>query len=494
MIRRLFLFAAVGVVVLALAAAGAVYWYFSGDGMRLALEQQATSWLGQTVRIGAARAQLFPRVGIRLGDVTVGDPARVTLSNVQLSTDLRALLGRRIEDASVVISDSRIEMPLPFEIPQGSDSSGQTEGESGVAVQVVSIREISLRDIRVISRGREVVVSADSTLDGDRLMLRRLAAESGGTSLQVEGEVDLEPTLDAKLQAKANKIDLDELLALADAFAPERPAGARRTAAPAARLAAHLTADTALAGGVEVSQLTTDVKVDGDLVALSPLSFGLFGGRYEGSLNARLGDRLTVTLQSRLQDLDVAQLATFGGSPDTITGTLTGAGTFSAQGADVAAILSSASGKGNVSIVKGTIRRLNLVRTVVLFFGRPAPDSAAASDQFERIDASFSLARQVFRAETFSLRSRDADIAGTGTLALGNEALDGTLDLTLSEELSAQAGTDLARYTREGNRIVLPAKVGGTLAAPRITIDAAAAVKRGLRNEMERRLKGLFGR
>ena len=60
------------------------------------------------------------------------------------------------------------------------------------------------------------------------------------------------------------------------------------------------------------------------------------------------------------------------------------------------------------------------------------------------------------------------------------------------KELSAQAGTDLYRYTREGNRVVLPASIGGTLAMPRLTIDAGAAVKRGLRNEIERRMKDLL--
>jgi hypothetical protein len=90
------------------------------------------------------------------------------------------------------------------------------------------------------------------------------------------------------------------------------------------------------------------------------------------------------------------------------------------------------------------------------------------------------------------MHSPDVDIAGSGTLALGNEALDGALDLSLSEALSAQAGNDLQQYTREGNRIVLPARIGGTLSAPRLTIDAAAALKRGLRNEVERRLKGIL--
>src|SRR5262245_43909159 len=130
MIRRIVLITAVSIVVLLLAAAAGVFWLFSGDGMRLAIESQATSWLGQPVRIGGARGQIFPRIGIRLRDVRIGEPARVTLSGVQVSTDLRALLNRRIENARIVISDSRLEMPIPFGIPVGSGSSGKSEGAS----------------------------------------------------------------------------------------------------------------------------------------------------------------------------------------------------------------------------------------------------------------------------------------------------------------------------------------------------------------------------
>ncbi len=108
------------------------------------------------------------------------------------------------------------------------------------------------------------------------------------------------------------------------------------------------------------------------------------------------------------------------------------------------------------------------------------------------MDLKFSLARQVFRADAFSMRAPDSDLVGTAALTIPTKALEGRLDLSLSEALSAQAGTDLLRYTREGKRIVLPASLGGTLAAPRLTIDAAAAVKRGLRNEVERRLKDVL--
>ena len=492
--RKILLIVAATIVVLLLVATVAMYWFFSGDGMRRALEQQASSWLGQPVKIQAAAAQIFPRPGIGLSGIEVGDPVQLTLASVDLSTDLRALLNRRIEDASVVISDSRIQMPLPFGIPEDNTAAPQETAAQGGGVEVVSVRDISLRDIRIVSRGREVVVSADSSLNGDRLTIESFTAESGSTTLQAEGEAILEPSIDAKLQVKADKVDVDELLALAEAFTPERRAARRGAPQKPMKVSADIQADSATAAGVQIKQFTTRMALDGDRLALSPLTFTLFGGSYNGSLNARLGDSMSMTLKSQLKGLDVAQIAAFGGSPDTITGTLSGDGTFSAQGADMTAALASANGKGTVSIVDGTIKRLDLVRTVVLFFGRPAPETAAATDQFERIDSTFSLARQVFRADTFSMKSRDADIAGTATLALESEALDGTVDLTLSEELSAQAGTDLARFTREQNRVVLPARLGGTLQQPKITINAVAALRRGIQNEIGERLKGLFGK
>jgi hypothetical protein len=156
--------------------------------------------------------------------------------------------------------------------------------------------------------------------------------------------------------------------------------------------------------------------------------------------------------------------------------------------------LNSARGEGSASIADGSIEHLSLVRSVVLFFGRPAPDAVESNDQFKRLDATFSVANRVISAQALSLQSSDADMAGNGTLNLDSKALAGRVDISLSEALSAQAGRDLVRYTREGNRVVLPASIGGTLDRPRITIDAAAAVQRGLRNEIQRRLGGLLDR
>jgi hypothetical protein len=489
-LRRILLLIVALTALLVLAGGGFAYWFLARDGFRQALEAQATGWLGHPVRITAASAQFLPRLAVQLQGVRVGEPVQLTLDKVALASDLRPLFNGRIENAEVSISDSRIDLPLPFGVPEGPGGDNAQE-RSDAPVRLVSIRSIALRSVRLRSRGREIVVSADSAYGGTSLALNSFTAESGGTTLKAEGLIALSPRIDARLNAVANRLDLDELLALADAFAPSS-AGSAQGAGPSPRVGASITADEATAGAITVRNFTTTLVRDGSAISLSPLQFEAFGGRYASSIQARLGNELSATIESKVENVDVAQLAAFGGSPDSVTGTLSGAGTFSGSGPDVPQMLRSARGTGSASIVKGSIKRLDLVRTVILFFGRPAPDAGESTDRFDRLDARFSVANRVVTAEALSLTSPDADMAGSGTLNLDTDALEGRVDVTLSEALSRQAGTDLYRYTREGNRVVLPAAVGGTLMNPRLTIDVGAAAKRGLRNEVERRLKGIL--
>ena len=64
-------------------------------------------------------------------------------------------------------------------------------------------------------------------------------------------------------------------------------------------------------------------------------------------------------------------------------------------------------------------------------------------------------------------------------------ALAGGLTM-LPGALAATAARTTTARTRAG-------RIGGTIEQPRITIDAKAALNRGLRNEVDRRLKGILG-
>jgi AsmA-like C-terminal region len=489
---RRFILVAVGVLlVAAVALAVGFYLLMSGDGVRSALERQATRWLGQPVTIGAASARIFPRPGLTLHDVRAGEPVRLVLSDLQISTGLGPLWSRRIVDAEIAVSNSRVDLPLPFTLPEAPAGSATQSG----GVRLESIRTIALRNITSASRGHEITLSADASLSQGTLNLQRFTARSGATTLDARGDIRLSPRLDAEVQVTATHVDVDDLIALADAFAPRTPRrGPPTTTLLPGRIVARVNAQTARASGVDVRQFVTTLVAQGNRITLSPVSFQLFGGTYRGVLDvdSDVGS-LRATVRTQIDNLDVAQLAAFGGAADTITGRLSGSGTFNGRGATIADAIAAATGEARVTISNGSIKRLGLVRTVVLYFGRPTPDAGASTDKFDRIDANFALVNQVVAASALSLHSPDLDLVGQGTLTVPTKAFDGHVDLSLSEALSAQAGTDLARYTREGNRVVLPAVVGGTLMAPRVTIDAGAAVRRGLRNEVQRRLKDILG-
>jgi uncharacterized protein involved in outer membrane biogenesis len=506
--RRVIGIVAASLAALAVVGAALLYWFLSGDGVRTAIERQASAWLGQPVTIASARVSIWPRAAIGLRDVAVGNPARLNLAEVDVAASPLALLSRRVEDAELRIRNTRLELPLQVPLPQPaeagpggaspgppSDASTAATTESDGGFRVVSVSSVVLDNVMVSSRGRELTVSSQAALVGSRLLVRELVANSGRTAVRATGTVALQPSVDADLAVEANRLDMDELLALGAAFLPPASQSRSSTASgPPPRLKATVRASTAHAAGIDAKAFTATMSVEGERASFSPLAFELFGGRYEGAIQARLGKEMSASVRAQLAGVDMAQVAVFGNSPDTISGTLSGNATVTGSGQDLSAVLASARGNGNIVIADGTMQRLGLVRTIVLFFGRPEANGPPSTDRFDRLEARFGLAGGNLRAESFALRSSDLDGTGSGALNLNTRALSGRMNVTLSEALSRQAGTDLRRYTREGNRIVLPVTLGGTLNQPSVNIDAAAALQRGLRNEVERRLKGVFER
>jgi uncharacterized protein involved in outer membrane biogenesis len=492
-LRRLLIVTLAVVLVLAAAA----YWFFSGDGVRSALEQQASAWLGQPVRIADASVSFLPRLGVRMEEVTVGDPPRVTFGRVDLSTGIRALFSRRIEDAEVTLSRSRVEMPLPFALPVSSAARGVADASAAAAeepaVDVVSIRAITVRDVVVASRGREIALSADSTLNRNQLVISSFSARSGQTELSASADVELGERITARIKATANQLEFEDLLALAAAFTAN--SGTAPATGTPMEITASITAPRARLAGVDLARFEASLLTDGTEVRIEPLKFDIFGGRYDGWFDVAFGERLEVRAGAGVSNVDVAQLAAHGGIPDTITGRMFGSGRFAARGREMSDVLAALRGVGEVTLSEGTIRNLDVVRTVVLFFGRPASDRPPANgERYQSIGATFALADQSVRSDDLTLHTPDFDVFARGTLALSTKAIAARGELVLSEALSGQAGTDLYRFTASNRRIILPATITGTLSEPRVRIDAAAAARRGLQNEVERRLQDLFER
>jgi uncharacterized protein involved in outer membrane biogenesis len=485
----------IGILVLVLA--GGVYFAASrvltSDYARTRLEQQLSTAIGQPVHIGGLSAAIYPRVAVDLENVSIGTPATVTLAQVRLVTGLRALFSRRISDAELIVRNSRLALPLPGHLLP--TTTGGNTAPAGPGLTVESVRVISLENVELVAPPRVMRVDLHGSLTGDQLDIDRLAMRGSSSKIDGQGTISSVARLAGHIEAKADPLDLDELMAIASAFtSTSGPAQQKPGSATPMRVSVALTATKGQFATYTFSDLSTTIQLATGTVALNPLAVRSFGGNFKGTLDVDTRhDVPQLRLSGRVDGLDVAPLMKANGSAGGVTGTLAGSVTLSASGSDASTVLQTAHGTIAAAIVDGTIEHLDLVRTVVLAFGKPSgvpPEGSGSA--FTRLGGTFALAHGTVTCENLSLTSRDFDVNGRTTLQLASGALDARGDVALSQELTAQSGTDLRRYAQQDGRVIVPAIVGGTINQPRVSVDVQAAAARAFQNEIQRRAKTLF--
>ena len=464
----------------------------ASDYARTALEQQLTTRVGQPVHIGTLTAAIYPRVAVDLNNVTVGAPAAVTLAQVRLVTGLRALFSRTISDAELIVRNSRLTLPLPVAL---LSAAGAGPAASGSGVTIASVRVISLENVELVAPPQTMRIDLQGSLAGDRLDIERLAMRGRSSKIDGNGTLSSLTRFEGSIEATADPLDLNELTAIASALtSPSNDTPQKRGAASPMRLTVALKATKGQFDTYTFNDLSTTTTLASGIVTLTPLAVRAFGGHFNGRLDVDTrGSAPQLRLSGRIDGLDVAPLMKANGTAGGITGTLAGTVALSAAGTDAATVLQTAHGTIAAAITNGTIEHLDLVRTIVLAFGKPSGVPAEGSGTtFTRLGGTFALANRSLTSTDLSLASRDFDVAGRSTLRLSTGALDARGDVVLSRELTAQAGTDLRRYAQEDGRVIVPALVGGTIDQPQVTVDIQAAAARAFQNEIQRRAKSLF--
>ena len=495
MLKKLFILAVLLVVV----SGAGLFLYarsvLSSESVRATLEQQLSARLGQPVTIESAEAAIFPRVALQLRNVAIGRPQHTTIARIAIATGLRGLLARRVEDAEILVSDGHV--PVDALIALAGAAASETGAGSSSSFTIASVRDISLRNIEFVVANTALAVDVESSLDGDRLTISKLTARSKNTALDASGTLSSISKLQGTFEVAANPLDVDELLTLASGVTtPTADNAAANTGVVASsmRIAVDLSASKGRFAGYDFSNLTAKLDALPGRVEMPSLSLAMFGGTYDGKLSVDSRPRVSrLQIRGSISGIDVSQLATAAGTPGSITGQLGGTVTLTCDGTDAASMLNSARGNASAAITNGVIPGLDMVRTIVLAFGKPsgAPPEGSGS-AFTRLGGGFVLQNGVLRTDNLLFQSRDFDMTGRATLTVPGGGLAADADVILSEELTAQAGTDLRRYAQEDGRVILPARIGGTIGDPAVTLDFAAAASRALQNELKRKARSIF--
>jgi uncharacterized protein involved in outer membrane biogenesis len=488
---------------------------FTEDNVRAALAEQLSKALGQPVKVGSIAAAIYPRVTVNLGQVSIGEPAGIHVQTLHVGTDFGALLSRRIEHARLELSGARVELPLPaFSIGSGSPSGSSSKAP----VEIVSIDTIVLRGVEIVSGGRTLTGDVEVVPEGKGLILQHVTILADKARIDVTGRLtDLSgPVGDVAI--KAGALSFDQLLAFANDFATgtgtrtstaARSAPARATnpnagptSVPPMSIAVSLDADRATMGMLTIDKLAGKARITADTMALEPIRFGVFGGRYDGSLLFTLGAVPDFKLNATLAGVDMAAATAFAGSPGTITGRLSGKLNLTGRGMDASSVMKATRGTARVDIVDGVIKNLGLIRSVVVATSGRADATGAGGgardEPFTKLGATLTVSGGSASTEDLRFESKDLLLGATGAVRLDGSAINLTGQVQLSDQLSKQAGRDLVRYTQEGGRVTLPATITGPANAPQVRIDIASMAKRALTNrandEAQKALKkGLGG-
>lgn len=501
------------IVALFLVLTLAVSFLVKSDAVRQAIETQATAVLGKPVKIGSLRAAVFPRIALRLDQVTVGQPPEIAIGSASIATGLGGLLKGRVEEAELRLAQARARLPLALGVtadrpaptpappavprPTSTPTPAPTPApaSSGPAFTIASVRSVKVEDFQVEAGGKTVRVDLEGSLDGERLEVNRLDLTADKTEITGKASLRSFQALDGTFAIDAKMLDLDGLLAFVAALASPgaKPADAKPapdvkqpepratsvTPAPGAgrKLDGKIRAVAGTYQGIPFRDLAGDLRIRGNDVALAPVQLKLLGGRYDGTVALGLVENAArVTHEGRLQAIDLTEVSRVFNSPGTASGTLHFDLSLAGAGSTLEAALKRSAGTGAVRITDLKVQGLDLLHTALTFLG-DSGEAARAQSASGQLTGTLAIGDERIATQDLRLESPDFELKGKGAVSFRG-ALDFAADLLVSEALSSRVKGSAARYAKEGNRIVMPMRVGGDLRKPSVSVDAAALARR----------------
>ena len=220
------------------------------------------------------------------------------------------------------------------------------------------------------------------------------------TELSVYGTIANLTGPTGSLTVKAPGLDLLEVVAFVSDFA--RGAGISAPGAPRGvdrspmNLQIEIDAGRTVAGTLVLNRLKGVATLTPAAIALNPVTFGVFGGGYTGTLRLTLGNTPSYSLNAKLDNVDVAQAMSFAGSPNTMTGRLKGSLVVSGRGSSGDTVVRTARGNAHLDVSEGTLAGLDLVRAIVVATsgrsdspGLKSLQDRSGAEPFSRLGGSF---------------------------------------------------------------------------------------------------------
>jgi AsmA protein len=505
-VRRLLIFASVVVALGVMTVALLLRSLQAGD-LRAGIEARLSASLGHPVSIGQIGVSLFPPslsgTDVRIGDSKVQAPA-LDVARVRILPRLRSLLSGDVVveqltlDGFVVsvLRDEKGAWHVPSAVPAPTAGSG-----SGPVVETVRISNGRVRVFNADLREASSIddLSAEMRVEGGGLALSPITGRIGGAEISGEAGTDGSRV---RLDFSAKKIADDDLPGFLRLLGSDRPEFLRLAEPASASVVLRVDRRTSQLSGkgtlkaprvrlepLQLEKFEAPFTIQGSRLVFQPMTFALYSGTHDGGVTVRLSDTPPQWItDNRVTRLDAGDfLKALNGSDQRLDGTASV--TASLRGRVGQALDRTLSGNMQMTVTDGVIRDFPMLAAINRALR--LAERAEGDTKFERLSGTFAIAAGQATTEDLVLQAAHLRAEVKGRIGVDHSlALRGVA--VLSPERSAEAVRsirELSALRNDSGEVELPLTISGTLEAPSFGLDLQAALEKGLKNELQRRIR-----
>jgi AsmA protein len=482
--------------------------------LREAVETRLSAMLGEPVSIGRLGVAIFPRLSVTGGDVRVGEagtqaPA-LAIERIRLLPRLRPLLS-----GDVVIDEVQLDgfvvavlhdekgwhVPSVMPAPVAGDRTGAVIERVRLAGARVRIYD-RVNNREIVERSSIDALHAEVFVDAGGVRLSPITGRIGGAAISGEARVDAK---DARIELSAEVIADEDLPVFLRLLGSERPAFLQLLE-PAA-LSADLRVDRATSrlhgtGSLRAPAVMLDPLrllrfeapwvIKGPRLEFAPATFTLYDGRHTGRVGVDLGATPpTWSTDSRVSGIDAGTFLTALTGRDQRfdgTGSITGV----LRGRVGEPLASAVGGRARVEVTNGVIRQFPLLASVNRALR--LAEQEGSDTRFERLSATLSIASGASTTDDLVLEAAHLRVEAAGRIGADRSlALRGVAVVSPQRSSAAIASIrELSGLRNPSGEIEIPLTISGSLDAPSFGLDLQSAIKKGLADELRRRLRRII--
>lgn len=500
-------------------------------GVDAALDVAGISFSDATIRYHDAQSDgeyVLADANLHIGAITGGD-GEINIDGFSLQGALEGVVSTptsfAVETSRIVahIIDERVTMqPVEMSV-LGIDLSAEVEPFSYAGsvepVAAIKVDAFSPRSIMHLFDAEplvtadpaalsSVVIEGTAAVKATAIDLTDVTIKLDDTTFKGTLSMPLTDSGAYRMDLKADRIDLDRYMEPATESADadsgdEVPVEIPSDIIRPLNARGNLSVTAASLGGIEFDNVVLGLNIGKGRMRLHPVTADLFGGSYSGDVRIDVSSGTpALSVDERIDGVNLASLAKAMFEQDNITGTISGAFKLAGRGDDSAAIQRSLGGNLSFELKDGTYEGTDIwyeLRTARALLRReeaPEPELPART-KFSSVSATGVVNNGVMRNDDFFAELPFMQLRGRGNVDLAAATIDYGLNARVLERPESVTGVtpeELEDFTK----VEIPLKITGSLESPKVRPDMEKLlrdqVEKDVEDKLKDKLKDLFGK